>query len=61
LSELLVPLQEKVGGMRQKLDGVSESLVKFQEASDYQLQAIADVKQLVSTLAASDTSEPISA
>ena len=61
LSELLTPWQEKTDGMRQKLDDMSESLSKFQEAGDYQLQAIAEVKQLVSTLAAGDTSEAISA
>ncbi|MEM1279033.1 MAG: pilus motility taxis protein HmpF [Cyanobacteria bacterium P01_D01_bin.6] len=61
LAELLSPLQEKNDGMRQTLDDTSESLSKVQEASDYQLQAIAEVKQLVSTLAANDASEAVSA
>lgn len=61
LSEMLTPMQEKTDGMRQKLDDMSESLSQFQEASDYQLQAIAEVKQLVSSLAADDAPEAMSA
>jgi chromosome segregation ATPase len=61
LSEMLALLQEKHDGMRQKLDDMSDSLSKFQEAGDYQLQAIAEVKQLVSTLASNDASEAMSA
>ena len=44
--------------LRQKLDGMAASVSQFQEAGDYQLQAIAEVKQLVSSLAAGD---PVSA
>ncbi len=61
LTELLAPLQEKADGMRQKLDDMTASLSQVQEASDYQLQAIAEVKQLVSTLAAGDPSQAVSA
>ena len=61
LTELLSPLQEKADGMRQKLDDMTASLSQVQEASDYQLQAIAEVKQLVSTLAAGDPSQAVSA
>lgn len=58
LSELLSPLHEQVDDLRQKLDGMAASVSQFQETSDYQLQAIAEVKQLVSSLA---TGDPVSA
>jgi chromosome segregation ATPase len=61
LAELMTPLQEQVDHLRQKLDAIAESVSQFQEASDYQLQAIAEVKQLVSTLATGNRSEAVSA
>jgi chromosome segregation ATPase len=61
LAELMEPLQAGTDGLRQKLEETSSSFSQFQEASDYQLQAIADVKQLVSTLAAGDPSQAVSA
>ncbi|MGF1458256.1 MAG: pilus motility taxis protein HmpF [Leptolyngbyaceae cyanobacterium] len=61
LQELTAPLEEKTNGVRQKLDDIAASLSHFQEASDYQLQAIAEVKQLVSSLAMSDAPEAMSA
>ncbi len=47
----LPPLQESVNGIRQALDEANTSLSQFQESSDYQLQAIAEMKQLISSLA----------
>lgn len=54
LTEMLSPLQAQADGLVQRLDSTIQSLAQFQEASDYQLQAIASVKQLVSGLAASN-------
>lgn len=59
LAELTSPLQEGVEGLRQKLEDTAESLSKFQESSDYQLQAIAEMRQLVSSLAADGSSPAI--
>jgi len=59
MPELMAPLQEEINGLRQRLDETATSLSQFQEASDYQLQAIAEMKQLVSTLAAGDSSQAV--
>jgi chromosome segregation ATPase len=61
LAELMAPLQSGTDSLRQKLEATSATLSQFQEASDYQLQAISDVKQMVSTLAAGDPSQAVSA
>jgi chromosome segregation ATPase len=54
LGEMLMPWQDATNHLRQKLEDTAASLAKFQESSDYQLQAIAEMRQLVSTLAASN-------
>ncbi|NER78624.1 MAG: hypothetical protein F6K42_03420 [Leptolyngbya sp. SIO1D8] len=59
LEEFMVPLQSGMTDLRQKLDDTAESLSKFQEASDYQLQAIAEMKQLVSNLSVGDSSATV--
>ncbi|MGB3138354.1 MAG: pilus motility taxis protein HmpF [Nodosilinea sp.] len=45
--ELLNPAQESVGGLRHSLDGLSGGVTKLQEVNDYQLQAIAELRQTV--------------
>jgi predicted nuclease with TOPRIM domain len=47
--ELVTPLQDGMANLRQKLDEAAESIAKFQEASDYQLQAIAEMRQIISS------------
>ncbi len=46
---LLVPFQEGLAGLRQRLDEASASVSQFQEASDYQLQAIAEMRQIITS------------
>ena len=60
-AELTSSLQEGIASLRQRLEEAAESLSKFQEAGDYQLQAIAEMKHLVSSLATDDTSQAVSA
>ncbi|MEM6424327.1 MAG: pilus motility taxis protein HmpF [Cyanobacteria bacterium P01_H01_bin.119] len=47
---LLQPSQDGLAGVKQKLDGLAGELAKFQEASDYQLQAIADMRQTIASV-----------
>jgi chromosome segregation ATPase len=54
--ELVTPLQDGMANLRQKLDEAAESIAKFQEASDYQLQAIAEMRQIISSFSG-DTSQ----
>ena len=61
LAELMPPRQEGITGLKQKLEDTAESLSQFQEASDYQLQAIAEMKQLVSSLSTGDSSQAVHA
>ena len=61
LSESMSPLQNQADGLRQQLDVMTASVSQFQEASDYQLQAIAELKQLVSSLVTEDSSTVVSA
>lgn len=48
--EALQPLQDCVNGMRQKLQGIAESLASVQETGDYQLQAVTQIRQTLLSL-----------
>ena len=50
--ELLNPAQESVNGLRQSLDGLAGGVTKLQEVNDYQLQAIAELRQTVDSVGA---------
>lgn len=43
--EALQPVQNSLDGLRNKLQGIAEALAKVQETSDYQLQAITQMRQ----------------
>jgi chromosome segregation ATPase len=45
--ELLNPAQESVNGLKQSLDNLAAGVTKLQEVNDYQLQAIAELRQTV--------------
>lgn len=60
-AEVNSSLQEGIAGLRKRLEDAAASLSQFQEAGDYQLQAIAEMKQLVSSLSADDASQAVSA
>ncbi|MGB3311323.1 MAG: pilus motility taxis protein HmpF [Nodosilinea sp.] len=45
--ELLNPAQESVNGLRQSLENLAGGVTKLQEVNDYQLQAIAELRQTV--------------
>jgi len=45
--ELLTPAQDSSNGLRQSLDTLSGGVTKIQEFNDYQLQAIAELRQTV--------------
>ncbi|NMF82063.1 pilus motility taxis protein HmpF [Nodosilinea sp. P-1105] len=45
--DLLNPAQDSVNGMRQSLDRLADGVAKLQEVNDYQLQAIAELRQAV--------------
>ncbi len=53
-NECLGPTEEKMDAVQQMLDTVFGTLARFQEVSDYQLQAIADMQQTIQSL----SSEP---
>ncbi|MBN3924556.1 pilus motility taxis protein HmpF [Nostoc sp. NMS4] len=48
--EALQPIQDSLDGLRQKLQGIGESLAQFQESSDYQVQAIAQLRHTLQSL-----------
>jgi chromosome segregation ATPase len=48
--EALQPIQDCVDELRQKLEQLAASMSQVQEAGDYQLQAITEMRQLVTTL-----------
>ncbi len=48
--ELLNPAQESVNGLRQSLDVLAGGVTKLQEVNDYQLQAIAELRQTVESV-----------
>jgi len=47
---LLQPIQDGVHGVRSKLEAITHVMAQFQEASDYQLQAIAEMRQVIASL-----------
>jgi hypothetical protein len=48
--ETLQPTQEHMNELRQKLDAIAGVLGQAQEAGDYQLQAIAEMRQVFAGL-----------
>nr|WP_199308964.1 pilus motility taxis protein HmpF [Nodosilinea sp. FACHB-13] len=48
--ELLNPAQESVNGLRQSLENLTGAVTKLQEVNDYQLQAIAELRQTVASV-----------
>ncbi len=50
--ELLNPAQESSNGLRQSLDDLASAVTKLQEVNDYQLQAIAELRQTVVSVGA---------
>jgi chromosome segregation ATPase len=48
--EALQPIQDSLDGLRQKLQGIAESVDQFQETGDYQVQAIAQLRQTLQSL-----------
>ena len=48
--EALQPIQDSLDGLRQKLQGIGESLDQFQETGDYQIQAIAQLRHTLQSL-----------
>ncbi|MDX2100392.1 MAG: pilus motility taxis protein HmpF, partial [Leptolyngbyaceae cyanobacterium bins.59] len=48
--ETLQPIQDHVNGLRQRLDAVVGTLSQVQEAGDYQLQAITEMRQILQGL-----------
>jgi chromosome segregation ATPase len=49
--------QGGVDGLKQKLEAIASVIGQFQEVSDYQLQAITEMRQMISTLTQSQTPE----
>ncbi|BAB72888.1 pilus motility taxis protein HmpF [Anabaena sp. FACHB-709] len=47
--EALQPIQDCVDELRQKLQGIGESLAQIQETGDYQLQTIAEIRQTINS------------
>jgi chromosome segregation ATPase len=50
--QLLETLQNSVNEFKEKLDAIANLMGKFQETSDYQLQAISEMQQVVQSLSA---------
>lgn len=48
--ELLQPSQDSINGLKANLETIGNLMAQFQEASDYQLQAIAEMRQLITAL-----------
>ena len=55
--EILQPTQDSLDHLKQKLDGIAGLMAQFQEASDYQLQAIAEMRQTVQSLTGDQSPE----
>jgi chromosome segregation ATPase len=53
---LLPPCQSGLSSLKERLDDASASVSQFQEASDYQLQAIAEMRQIIVSFSG-DTSQ----
>jgi chromosome segregation ATPase len=54
---LLQLLQDGTQGVQQKLEAIAQSLAQFQESSDYQLQAIAELRQVIANLTGNQSPE----
>ncbi len=54
---MLQPVQDDVDGVKQRLDSIAEMVGQFQEASDYQLQAIAEMQQTISQITGAQSPE----
>jgi chromosome segregation ATPase len=48
--ETLQPRQDGLNEIRQKLEAITDALNQIQETGDYQLQAIAEMRQTISSL-----------
>jgi chromosome segregation ATPase len=55
--EMLQPAQDSINGLREKLETTAGVMAQFQEVSDHQLQAIAEMRQLIDGLTANQTPE----
>lgn len=58
--EMLQPIQDRMNGLKQPLEGIAGIMGQFQETSDYQLQAIAEMRQLLASLTNAQAPEFIS-
>jgi chromosome segregation ATPase len=48
--ETLQPTQDNLNSVKEKLEAIANLTAQFQEASDYQLQAIAEMRQTIERL-----------
>jgi chromosome segregation ATPase len=48
--DTLQPVQDYLNGLRQKLQGINDSLAQVQETGDYQLQTITEMRQTLQSL-----------
>ncbi len=48
--EALQPMQDSLNGLRQKAESIATLMTQFQEASDYQLQAVAEMRDSIQRL-----------
>ncbi|NET32433.1 MAG: hypothetical protein F6K19_10550 [Cyanothece sp. SIO1E1] len=55
--ETLQPMQDNLNGLKQKLEDISGLMSQFQEASDYQLQAISEMQQTIHSLSTNQPPE----
>jgi chromosome segregation ATPase len=55
--ESLEPARISMDSLRSKLDDIGNVMAKFQETSDYQLQAIAELRQVMSNLTGNQSTE----
>jgi chromosome segregation ATPase len=56
---ILQPTQDGIAHLREKLDSITQVMAQFQEASDYQLQAIAEMRQVIANLMGNQSPEYI--
>ncbi|MBD2069178.1 hypothetical protein H6F93_16925 [Leptolyngbya sp. FACHB-671] len=55
--ETLQPTQDNLNSVKEKLEAIANLTAQFQEASDYQLQAIAEMQQTIEQLTSNPTPE----
>jgi chromosome segregation ATPase len=55
--ETLQPTQDNLNSLREKLEAIANLTAQFQETSDYQLQAIAEMRQTIEQLTSNQTPE----